>query len=144
MTTMFVNLPVTDLDRAKAFYTALGFSINPLFTDHNAACVVVEEGHSAFMILTREYFQAFSDRPVGDPTQTVSATTAVFLDDRDAVDAAIVRGIAAGGQEERPAADYGFMYQRQLTDPDGNVLELGWMDPVAAEHGPGAVMSQQA
>ena len=144
MTMIFVNLPVTDLDRAKAFYTALGFTINPMFTDHNAACVMVEEDHSAFMILTREFFQTFSDRPVGDPTQTVSATTAVFLDDRDAVDAAIVRGIAAGGQEECLAADYGFMYQRQITDPDGNVLELGWMDPVAAEHGPGAVMSQQA
>ncbi|MFI5427459.1 VOC family protein [Aeromicrobium sp. UC242_57] len=54
MTAMFVNLPVTDLERAKAFYTALGFTINPKFTDHNAACVVVEEDHSDFMILVRE------------------------------------------------------------------------------------------
>jgi predicted enzyme related to lactoylglutathione lyase len=50
MTAMFVNLPVTDLERAKAFYTAIGFTINPLFTDHNAACVVVEDGHSYFML----------------------------------------------------------------------------------------------
>lgn len=144
MTAMFVNLPVTDLERAKAFYSAVGFTINPLFTDHNAACVVVEEDHSYFMIVTRDYFQTFSDRPIGDPTQTVSVATAIFLDSREAVDATIADGIAAGGTEERPAADYGFMYQRQLTDPDGNILEFGYMDPVAAAQGPEAFTGQQA
>ena len=144
MTSMFVNLPVTDLERAKAFYTAIGFRINPLFTDHNAACVVVEEDHSYFMILTRDFFQTFTDRPIGDPAATVSVATAIFRDSREAVDVALADGIAAGGSEERPAADYGFMYQRQLTDPDGNVLEFGWMDPVAAEQGPEAFANQQA
>lgn len=144
MRMMFVNLPVTDLERAKAFYTALGFTINPLFTDHNAACVVVEDGHNYFMILVRDFFQTFSDRPVGDPSVTVSASTAIFLDSREAVDETIAAGLAAGGVEERPASDYGFMYQRQLADPDGNILEFGWMDPGAAEQGPEAYASQQA
>ena len=144
MPAMFVNLPVTDLERAKAFYTAIGFTINPLFTDHNAACVVVEDGHSAFMILTRDFFQTFTDRPIGDPAVNPSVATAIFLDSREAVDKAVSDGAAAGGSEERPASDYGFMYQRQLTDPDGNVLEFGYMDPVAAEQGPEAFMSQQA
>jgi predicted lactoylglutathione lyase len=144
MTAMFVNLPVTDLERAKAFYTALGFTINPLFTDHNASCVVVEDDHSYFMLVTRDYFQTFSDRPIGDPAAAVSVATAIFLDSRDAVDATVADGIAAGGVEERPASDYGFMYQRQLADPDGNLLEFGWMDPVAAADGPEAVTNQQA
>lgn len=144
MTAMFVNLPVTDLERAKAFYTAVGFTINPLFTDHNAACVVVEEDHSYFMLLVREYFQTFSERPIGDPSATVSATTAIFLDSRDAVDTSVASGLAAGGSEAQPASDYGFMYQRQLTDPDGNILEFGYMDPAAAQQGPEAYMNQQA
>lgn len=144
MTAMFVNLPVTDLERAKSFYTALGFTINPMFTDHNAACVVVEEDHSAFMLLTREYFQTFTDLPLGDPAVSPSVSTAVFLDSREAVDATAAAGLAAGGTEPRPASDYGFMYQRGLTDPDGNVLEFGWMDPAAAEQGPEAFASQQA
>lgn len=144
MTAMFVNLPVTDLERAKAFYTAVGFTINPLFTDHNAACVVVEEEHSYFMLLVREYFQTFSERPIGDPAATVSATTAIFLDSRDAVDSTVASGLAAGGSEAQPASDYGFMYQRQLTDPDGNILEFGYMDPAAAQQGPEAFMNQQA
>jgi predicted lactoylglutathione lyase len=143
MTQMFVNLPVTDLDRAKAFYTAIGFTINPQFTDHNAACVVVEEGHSFFMILVRDYFQTFSDLPIGDPAVNPSVSTALFLDSREAVDKSVTDGLAAGGSESRPATDYGFMYQRQLTDPDGNLLEFGYMDPVAAEQGPEAFAQQQ-
>ena len=144
MTSMFVNLPVTDLERAKAFYVALGFSINPAFSDHNAACVVVEEDHNYFMILVREYFQTFSDLPIGDPAVNPSVSTAIFLDTREAVDATVTAGLAAGGSESRPASDYGFMYQRQIADPDGNLLEFGWMDPVAAEQGPEAFAAQQA
>ena len=144
VTSMFVNFPVTDLDRAKAFYTALGFTINPLFTDHNAACVVVEDGHSYFMIETREFFQSMSALPIGDPKVNPTAGTSIFLDSREAVDAAVAAGIAAGGAAVGEPADYGFMYQRGLTDPDGNVVDFGWMDPAAAEQGPAAFMSQQA
>ena len=144
MPAMFVNLPVTDLERAKTFYSALGFRINPLFTDQNAACVVVEEDHSYFMILVREFFQTFTDLPLGDPRTNPSVATAIFLDSREAVDATVAEGLAAGGTEARPAAGYGFMYQRQLNDPDGNILEFGWMDPVAAQQGPQAFAEQQA
>jgi len=144
MTAMFVNLPVTDLERAKTFYTALGFTINPLFTDHNAACVVVEEDHNYFMILVREFFQTFTDLPIGDPKVAPSVSTAIFVESRDAVDAAVAAGIAAGGAESHPAADYGFMYQRQLSDPDGNILEFGYMDPAAAEKGPEHMGQQRA
>ena len=141
---MFVNLPVTDLERSKAFYTALGFTINPLFTDHNAACVVVEEDHSYFMILVREFFQTMTKLPIGDPAVNPSSATAIFLDSREAVDKAVADGLAAGGSEPGEATDFGFMYQRGLTDPDGNVIDFGWMDPVAAVEGPAAFADQQA
>jgi predicted lactoylglutathione lyase len=144
MAQMFVNLPVADLDRSKAFYTAIGFTLNPAFTDHNAACVIVDDGHNYFMILTREYFQTFTDLPIGDPAVNPSVSTAIFLETRDAVDTAVTKGLAAGGVEPHPATDYGFMYQRQLNDPDGNILEFGYMDPVAAEQGPEAYANQQA
>lgn len=144
MTAMFVNLPVTDLERAKAFYSAIGFTVNPLFTDDNASCVVVEEDHSYFMLVTRGFFQTFSELPVGDPTSAVSAATAIFVDSREAVDTATAAGLAAGGTEAQAPADYGFKYQRQLTDPDGNILEFGWMDPIAAANGPQAVTNQPA
>jgi predicted lactoylglutathione lyase len=144
MTMMLVNLPVADLERAKAFYAAIGFTINPAFTDHNAACFFVEEDHSAIMLLTREFFQTMSDLPIGDPKVSPSVATAVYFDTRDAVDTAVAAGIAAGGSEPHPAADYGFMYQRQLNDPDGNILEFGYMDPVAADQDPEAFANQPA
>ena len=143
MTAMFVNLPVNDLERAKAFYTAIGFTINPLFTDHNAACVVVEDGHNYFMIHTREFFQTMTALPIGDPAVNPTAATAIFLDSREAVDAAVAAGVAAGGSEPGPASDFGFMYQRGVTDLDGNVIDFGWMDPVAAAQGPEAFANQQ-
>ncbi len=143
MPQMFVNLPVTDLDRAKAFYEAIGFSINPAFTDHNAACVVVEDGHSYFMILTREFFQTFTELPIGDPAKNPSVSTAIFLDSKEAVDKTVADGVAAGGAPVGEPTDYGFMYQRGLTDPDGNLLDFGWMDPVAAAEGPAAYAAQQ-
>ena len=144
MAMMFVTLPVTDLDRAKAYYAALGFTMNPAFTDHNAACFVVEEDHSAFMVLTREYFQTFTDLPIGDPAVSPTTATSIFVDSRDAVDAAVLAGLEAGGTEPRPATDYGFMYQRGVSDPDGNHVEFGWMDPKAAAQGPEAFADQQA
>ncbi len=144
VTGMFVNFAVTDLERAKAFYTSLGFTINPLFTDHNAACVVVEDGHSYFMIQTREYYQTMTELTIGDPKVHPTAGTSIFLDTREAVDAAVAAGVAAGGAEVGQPADYGFMYQRGLTDPDGNIVDFGWMDPKAAEVGPETFATQQA
>ena len=144
MTMMLVNLPVADLDRAKAFYSAVGFTNNPAFTDHNAACFFVEEDHSAIMLSTREFFQTMSELPIGDPAVSPSVATAIYFDDRESVDRAVAAGTAAGGTEPHPAEDYGFMYQRQLNDPDGNILELGYMDPIAAAQGPEAFANQQA
>ena len=132
MPQMFVNMAVRDLDQSKAFYEALGFSINPQFTDHNAACVVVDDGHIYFMIHTREYFQTFTELTIGDPAVNPTSSVAIFLDTKDAVNAAVEAELAAGGTEPGEPSDYGFMYQRGLTDPDGNHLEFGWFDPAAA------------
>ena len=144
MAQMFVNLPVTDLERAKAFYTGVGFTINPMFSDHNAACVVVENDHSYFMIQTREYLQTFTELTLGDPAVNPTASTTIFVESREAVDVAVAAGVEAGGREPGPAADYGFMYQRGVNDPDGNLIDFGWMDPTAAAQGPEAFTAQQA
>jgi hypothetical protein len=140
---MFVNFAVADLDASKAFYEALGFSINPMFSDHNAACVVIEDGHSYFMIHTREYFQTFTELPIGDPKVSPTSSIAIFVDSREAVDQAVEAGITAGGTQPQEATDHGFMYQRGLADPSGNILDFGWMDPAAAAGGPDAATTPE-
>ena len=81
--------------------------------------------------------------PIGDNAKNPAVSTAIFLDSREAVDSTVEAGIAAGGTQPGEATDYGFMYQRGVTDPDGNVLDFGWMDPVAAAQGPEAFAAQQ-
>lgn len=132
MTQLFISLPVADLERSNAYYSALGFSINPAMSDHNGTCFVIEDGHSYLMVVAREFFQTFTERPIVELAGQVWGAFIVYLESRDAVDARIADGLAAGGRETQEPSDYGFMYQRQLTDPDGHVLEFGWMDPEAA------------
>jgi uncharacterized protein len=142
-TNIFVSYPVTDLDRTKAFYTALGATIDPRFTDENAACLAWEE-NIFFMMLKREFFATFTEKQVADPATTAQVQSAFTCDSREDVDGVIESGLAAGGTEHGPAQDLGFMYSRDLEDPDGNVVSFLWMAPEAVEKGPEAYMAQQA
>lgn len=140
-TNIFVNIPTTDLDRSTAFYEALGYTINPMFTDENGACVVLSDT-IYFMVLTREYLATFTDKQIVDPKTQVGAMIALSQDSREDVDALVGKGIEAGGLEPRPAQDYGFMYSRDLEDPDGNILSYLYMVPEAVEKGPEAYLAE--
>jgi uncharacterized protein len=129
---IFVNIPVTDVARSRKFYEALGYTINEKFSDPTAACVVVSET-IYFMILNHERFQGFATKPLADPATTTAVMIALSADSRAAVDATTEAALKAGGSEPKPAQDMGFMYSRAFQDPDGNVLEAFWMDPVAAQ-----------
>lgn len=141
-TSIFVNIPTTDLERSKAFYEALGFTINPLFTDENAACIVVSDT-IYFMVLTREFLGTFTDKQIIDPKTHAQTAISFTRDSREDVDSIMEGALAAGGSEPRPAQDYGFMYSRDLEDPDGNLLGFLYMVPEAAEKGPDAYMAEQ-
>lgn len=141
MTKVFVNLPTSDLERSTAFYTALGCEINPLFTDENAACVVWSD-EVFFMVLKREYFATFTDKPIADPNEVAQVSVAFSRESREEVDAILEKGLAAGGAEPKPAQDYGFMYSRDLDDPDGNSLGFLFMTEEAVESGPAHAAEQ--
>jgi predicted lactoylglutathione lyase len=135
---LFLNIPVANLQRSRAFYTALGWSINENFSDDNAACIVLDNGNF-LMILSRDYYATFLDgrKSVGDPASTSLAMISFDLPSREAVDAFAERAAAAGATMGK-AVDLSFMYQWQFDDPDGNHFEPFWMDPAAAESGPPA------
>lgn len=133
MTHFFLSLPVNDLERSKAYYTALGFEINPAMSDDNGACIMIEKDHSSVMLVSRPFFETFTDRPIFQPGPGVWGAFIVYVESRDEVDARIAKGLAAGGTETQEPSDYGFMYQRQLTDPDGHVMEFGWVDAATAD-----------
>jgi predicted lactoylglutathione lyase len=142
---IFVNLPVADLPRSKAFFERLGYGFNPKFTNDQAACMVISETIYA-MLLTRDFFRQFTPLPIADAKATTQVLTCLSAPSRDAVNALLDKALAAGGTEPRPAQDHGFMFGRSFADPDGHIWEIMWMDPVQAEKGcpQGAEVSAEA
>ena len=133
---IFVNLPVTDLDKSKAFYEAVGAANNPAFTDETAACMVVEEGSIHVMLLTHEKWATFTSKTIPDAHRAAQVLLCVTADSRAAVDAQVDKATAAGGKADpTPTQDYGFMYGRSFEDPDGHIWEVMWMDPTAIPAG---------
>lgn len=128
---IFVNLPVTDLAHSITFYTAIGGSKNPQFSDDTAACMVLSESIHV-MLLTHAKYSSFTTRPIADARATSASLLALTFDSRDEVNATLDRAVAAGGlADPNPPQDLGFMFSRSVQDPDGNVWEIFWMDPAA-------------
>lgn len=123
---IFANLPVTDLPRAKAFYTALGFTVNPQFTNDVAACIVVSDTIYV-MLLTHPFFKDFTDRPIADAQASTQMLLALSCADRAEVDRFADTALAHGGRSPRPTQDLGFMYSRAFADPDGHIWEPFFM-----------------
>ena len=124
---IFVNLPVADLDAAKAFYEAIGFTNNPQFTDETAACMVLTDTIHV-MLLTHDKFAQFTPKAIADARQTSEVLICISEDSREGVDSITDKALAAGGREPREKQDYGFMYGRSFEDLDGHIWETMWMD----------------
>lgn len=132
---IFVNLPVRDLDRAIAFYEAIGATKNPQFSDDTAACMVISETIFV-MVLTHPKFAQFTPKPIADAHASSQVLIALSMDGREAVDAIVAKAVAAGGKADPgPVQDLGFMYSRSLEDPDGHIWEAFWMDMQAVDAG---------
>src|SRR3712207_2660580 len=128
---IFVNLPVSDLARATAFYEAVGARKEERFCDNTASCMVLSETIHA-MLLTHDKFRQFTPKRISDATRTSEVLICVSADSRDEVDAIVAKAGAAGGRADpSPKQDHGFMYGRSFEDPDGHIWEVGWMDAAA-------------
>jgi predicted lactoylglutathione lyase len=127
-TQMYLNLPVKDLGKTVAFFTALGFSFNPAFTDENATCMIINDD-AYVMLLVENFFKTFTSKAVADASSTTEAIMAFSVDTREAVDEMVRKALASGGTPSQEAQDYGFMYSHSFQDPDGHLWEVMWMDP---------------
>ncbi|MFH8803720.1 VOC family protein [Streptomyces sp. NPDC017936] len=129
---IFVNLPVNDLDASKKFFTELGYSIDPRFSDENAASVVISDTIVA-MLLTKPFYSTFTKKEIADSTRTSEVLIALSAPSREQVDALVDRALASGGTPSGETQDHGFMYGRAFDDLDGHTWEVIWMDPSAIE-----------
>jgi uncharacterized protein len=129
---LFVNIPVTNLQRSIEFFEALGFRFNTQFTDSTATCMLVGED-AYFMLLDEQRFRSFSKRPLGDRARETNALFAISVESRQAVDEMVRQAVAAGGSHAVDPQDHGFMYGWSFYDPDGHHWEVFWMDPSAIQ-----------
>lgn len=124
---IFVNLPVADLKASIAFFSRLGFTFNPEFTDDTATCMIVGENIFA-MLLTRDRFAGFAPHPPADARATTEVLLALQLESRAAVEAMVQEAVAAGDNTYSAPQDHGFMFQHGFQDPDGHVWEVFHMN----------------
>ena len=130
---IFVNLPVSDLARATAFYEAIGAKKNDQFSDHTASCMVFSETIHA-MLLTHDKYRQFTPKKIVDAKDSSEVLICISADDRQSVDDIVEKAAPAGGKlDPTPKQDYGFMYGRSFEDPDGHIWEVMWMDVEAAK-----------
>jgi len=129
---MFVNLAVKDLDKAKAFFAALGFECNPQFTDANAAALVISDENYA-MLLTEPFFKGFTSNGICDTARANEAIIAISCDTKDEAKQMGAAALAAGARRAQPPKDLGFMYVEAIYDLDGHHWEFFWMDPAAVK-----------
>ena len=130
---IFINLPVTDLERSTAFYERVGARKDPRFSNGEAACMVLSDTIHV-MLLTHAKFREFTPKTISDARSSAQVLICLSADSSGAVDAQVEAAAAAGGAlDPTPKQDFGFMYGRSVEDPDGHIWEVMWMDVEAAQ-----------
>lgn len=130
-TQIFVNLSVKDLNRSVEFFSKLGYTFNPKFTNEKATCMIISDT-IYIMLLTESFFQTFTKKEIVNAHKAVECTICLSADSKDAVNKMVDNAQEAGATIPNPATDYGFMYQHSFEDLDGHHWEFVWMDPNAA------------
>ena len=131
---IFVNLSVKDLNRSVEFFTSLGFSFSPQFTDETATCMIVSD-NIFVMLLTEPKFKSFTPREICDTKKYTEVLVCLSSESRAEVDELVRKAVAAGGSSYKEPEDHGFMYGHGFQDPDGHIWELVYMEPGAANQG---------
>jgi uncharacterized protein len=125
---IFVNLPVANLALSQAFFKKLGYEFNPQFSNEKGACLVLGENLFA-MLLTRDFFQTFTDKAVADAHHSSQVVLCLDCESRAALDALMAKAVAAGAKTPRAPLDHGFVYVASFEDLDGHAWELMHMAP---------------
>ena len=128
---IYVNLPIKNMERSKAFFGALGFSFNPQFTNEQGACMVITDTIYV-MLLVEPFFQTFTKKQIADAGKTTEVLICLSCVSRAEVDELVRKAIAAGASTPNAPQDHGFMYGHGFQDLDGHIWELMYMDPNAA------------
>ncbi|MEV5882964.1 VOC family protein [Streptomyces sp. NPDC052020] len=129
---IFVNLATDDLDASKKFFTELGYTINPQFSDDSTASIPLSDT-IVTLLHTREKYAVFTKKEIVDSKKNSEVLLALSAESREKVDEMVEKAVAAGGSVTGETQDHGFMYGRAFEDLDGHTWEVVWMDPAAVQ-----------
>jgi predicted lactoylglutathione lyase len=127
---IFLNLPVHDAAKSKAFFEALGFAPNPQFSGEGGACIVINEAIYV-MLASHEQFLHFAPKGICDTTVANEVLLTLQCESREEVDTLVRKAVSAGGKAHEEAQDHGFMYDHGFLDLDGHAWGVFWMNPAA-------------
>ena len=127
---LWINLPVKDLAKSKAFFKALGFSFNeksgtvPDFM----ACLLV--GNKSVVMLCEEpAFKGFNQFPITDTKTSSEVLFSFDAESREEVDELARKVTEAGGVVfGKPSEHQGWMYGCGFSDLDGHRWNILYMD----------------
>lgn len=128
VTKIFINLPVKNLQASIDFFTQLGFTFNPQFTDEKGACMIIVENSIYAMLITHEFFSTFTKKAISDATKTTEVLICIDAESKEAVQSLVKKAVEAGGSTYMDAQDHGWMYQHSFADLDGHQWEVAYMD----------------
>jgi predicted lactoylglutathione lyase len=128
MAKLYINLPVENLQTSTAFYEAIGFQMNPDFSNEGASAMIYDDTLSVMLLNPGFYANFIGSKTITDAHTTTEVLNALELDSREAVDTFFDKAITAGGKKTIETYDHGFMYGRDFEDPDGHIWEVFWMD----------------
>jgi uncharacterized protein len=132
---IFINLPIKNMERSKGFFSSLGFTFNPQFTNEQGACLVISDDISV-MLLVEPFFQGFTKKAIADASKTTEVLVCLSCDSRAEVDELVKKAVAAGGKAPNAPQDHGFMYGHGFEDLDSHLWELAFMDLSAMPSAP--------
>ena len=127
---IFINLPVKDLSKSNAFFSALGFAFDTKFSNEIATCIILGENIFA-MILKEDFFKTFTPKAICDTTKNTETLICIQVESREKVDELLSKAVISGGKEPREKQDHGWMYARSMEDIDGHIWEVMFADPSA-------------
>ena len=128
---IILNLPVKELDKSKAFFSALGFTFNAKFSGEHAAYMNIVDGTIHALLTTQPFFQSLIDKPLLNAKEGNEMVICLSCESREEVDSLIAKAVAAGGRTPHPPEDHGFMYDQGFEDIDGHLWNLVWTAPEA-------------
>ncbi|MET9086444.1 VOC family protein [Streptomyces sp. NPDC090075] len=129
---IFVNLATDDVAASRKFFTELGYTINPQFSNDDCSCVVISDTIIA-MLLGKQRYADFTKKEIADSRKTSEVLICLSAESREKVDELVEKAVAAGGTANDDVQDHGFMYGRSFDDLDGHSWEVMWMDPAAVQ-----------